>query len=141
MSRWQKLKHAFAVDPPGPAQPTEAQQVGIDWVCRQVAKRHLTTPGILALEMSRPLNWITAQAMHVMSPMVWAVARQMTHEHYKQFTAFLEQRGAVDYLVERIQHFENEYERQARDDARKAKSAEHQASSENLTEDHEEHRS
>jgi hypothetical protein len=141
MTRWQKLKHAFAVDPPGPVEPTEVQQVGVDWVCRQVAKRHLTTPGIFALEMSRPLNWVTAQAMHVMSPIVWALARQLTHEHYKEFAAFLEQRGAFDYLVERIQHFENEYERQARGDADTAESVENQASSENLTGDHEEHRS
>ncbi len=110
----EKMKHAFAVDPPGPAEPTPQQQAAVDWFCRQVAKRHLTTPGLIALEMSRPLNFIAAQAMQFFSPGVWAIAQQQTYDQYKQFAAFLEQRGALEYLSRRIEHFERLYEQQQR---------------------------
>ncbi len=105
------LKHAFAVDPPGPAEPTAQQQPAVDWFCRQVARRHLTTPGLVALEMARPLNFIASQAMHFVAPGVWAIARQQTYDHYGHFAAFLERRGSTEYLARRIEHFEQEYER------------------------------
>ncbi len=105
-----KLRHAFAVEPPGPAEPTAEQQPAVDWFCRQVAMRHLTTPGLIALEMSRPLNFIASQAMQFFAPGVWAIARQQTYDHYLKFAGFLERRGAVEYLARRIEHFEREYE-------------------------------
>ena len=46
-----KLKHAFAVDEPGAAEPTPEQQPAVDWFCRQVSRRRLTVPGLVALEM------------------------------------------------------------------------------------------
>lgn len=106
-----RLRHAFAVDPPGPAEPTEKQQPAVDWLCRQVAKRHLTTPGLIALEMSRPLNWVFSQGMHMFSPGAWAVFGQQNYEHYQQFASFLERRGAMEYLERRIEQFEQEYEK------------------------------
>ena len=42
----QWLKGAFAVDPPGPAEPTERQLQVVDKVCREVARRRLTTPAL-----------------------------------------------------------------------------------------------
>ncbi len=108
------LKHAFAVDPPGPAEPTDAQREPVDWFCRQIAKRHLTTPALIGLEMSRPLNFISSSAMHFFSPAVWAIAKQQTLENYNNFAQFLENRGSVDYLCARIEHFEKEYEQQDR---------------------------
>lgn len=106
-----RIRHAFAVDPPGPAEPTPQQQPAVDSFCRQVAKRHLTTPGLIALEMGRPLNFVAAQALQFFSPGVWALARQQTHEQYRQFATFLERRGAIDYLIQRIEHFERLFER------------------------------
>lgn len=106
----QKIRHAFAVDPPGPAEPTPQQQAAVDWFCKQVATRHLTTPSLIGLEMSRPLNFLAAQAMQFISPGVWALARHQTYEQYLQFAAFLERRGAVDYLASRIEHFERLFE-------------------------------
>lgn len=103
------LKHAFAVDPPGPAQPSPRQQLAVDWVCVQIAKRHLTTPGLVFLEMSRPLNWIGAQTMHFFQPGVWALAAEPTYESYKHFSAYLEQRGSMEYLAGRVEHFEQEF--------------------------------
>ncbi len=105
------LRHAFAVDPPGPAQPTLAQQPSVDWACTQVARRRLTTPGLIALEMSRPLNYIAAQAMHFFQPGVWAVVKQRTYRDYVAFSEFLERRGSIEYLAQRVEHFEAQFTR------------------------------
>ena len=110
----ERVKHAFAVDPPGPLEPTPAQQIAVDWVCRQVARRHLTTPGLIALEMSRPLNYLASQTLQFFSPGAWAIFGQRKYEHYTQFAAFLEHRGAVEYLERRIEHFEAQYEKKAK---------------------------
>ena len=103
------LKHAFAVDEPGPCEPTPRQQPAVDWVCRWIARRKWTTPGLVALEMSRPLNYIASQVMRVAEPLVWSVARKMSQENYAHFASFLEHRGSVEYLCQRIEELEEEY--------------------------------
>ena len=106
----ERIKNAFAVDPPGAAEPTVEQQPAIDWVCKQIAKRRLTTPGLIALEMCRPLNYVGAQAMHVFQPFAWALATEKGLDGYTQMSAFLEKRGSMEYMMRRIEHFEHEYE-------------------------------
>lgn len=108
------LKHAFAIDPPGVAEPTPEQQAAVDYICRQVAKRHLTTPGLIGLEMSRPLNFLLSQTMHFFSPGAWAIFPHRTYQGYDVFAAFLERRGSVEYLARRIEHFEAQFERRER---------------------------
>ncbi len=104
-----KLKHAFAVDAPGVVEPTDAQRPAVEWVCAQVAKRHLTLPGLIALEMMRPLNWIGAQVMHMTSPGVWAIAPKHIYGRYEEFARFLEKRGSMEYMCWRIEELEEEY--------------------------------
>ena len=104
-----KLKHAFAVDVPGVVEPTDAQRPAVDWVCAQVAKRHLTLPSLIVLEMTRPLNWIGAQMMHMTSPGVWAIAPKHIYGGYNDFAKFLENRGSVEYMCRRIEELEAEY--------------------------------
>lgn len=106
-----RLKHAFAVDPTGPAEPTPAQQPCVDWVCIQIARRRLTTPGLLFLEMSRPLNYLGSQVLHFMRPGIWALASSQTYEGYIEFSHYLEHRGSMEYLARRIEHFEDEFTR------------------------------
>ena len=101
------LRHAFAVDAPGPAEPTDAQRAIVERVCVQIVKRHLTTPAIAFLEMSRPLNFIGAQTMHFFHPFVAAVA---STEGYRRFAEFLEQRGSIDFICRRIEALEAEAE-------------------------------
>ncbi len=104
-----KLRHAFAVDPTGPAEPTEHEKPAVEWICRQIAKRHMTTPGLIGLEMVRPLNWIGAQVMHFASPGVWAITRSQRYGSYLHFARFLEQRGSIEYMCRRIEELEAEY--------------------------------
>jgi hypothetical protein len=93
-------KHAFAVDPPGPAEPTDAQRAVIDKLCAEVVRRRMTGPALLVLEMHRPLNYLSAQVLTFFQPFVAALADTAG---YQQFTLFLEQRGSVDYLVQRLE--------------------------------------
>ncbi len=99
--RW--LKHAFAVEKPGPAEPTPEQKSATEAVCRQIVKRHLTTPTILFLEMSRPLNYVAAQLLHFFGPILTMISQRDGHRH---FAAFLEHRGSIDYLCRRIEELE-----------------------------------
>jgi len=94
------LKHAFAVDPPGPAEPTEAQRVVIDKLCAEVVRRRMTMPALLVLEMHRPLNYLSAQVLNFFQPFASAL---IDTAGYEQFTSFLEQRGSIDYLVQRLE--------------------------------------
>jgi hypothetical protein len=102
------FKHAFAVESSDPVVPTEEQQVPVDWVSKQIVKRHLTTPALFTLEMSRPLNFVTAQMMHVMGPAVWAMTPPEMYANYNALAAFLEKRGSVDHICRRIEQLEAE---------------------------------
>jgi hypothetical protein len=97
------LKHAFAVEPPGPAKPTPPQAEVAEKLCVEVVRRHLSTPALTFLEMSRPLNFIGAQAMHFFAPLIDALTDAEGHRH---FATFLEQRGSIDYLCQRIEELE-----------------------------------
>ena len=99
------LKHAFAIDPPGPAEVTETQRVLVERLCLEVVRRRMTTPALLILEMHRPFNYVSAQLLHFFQPIVAIIADT---NGYQQFALFLEQRGSVDYLVGRIEALEAE---------------------------------
>jgi hypothetical protein len=97
------LKHAFAIDPPGPAKPDEAQARIVERVCREIVRRRLTTPAMMALEMGRPLNHLSAQVLTFFKPFVSMVGDAASYDH---FTAFLEQRGSLDYVSARLEDLE-----------------------------------
>lgn len=96
---WQWLKHAFAVEPPGPAVPTDAQRAVIDRLCQIIIRRQLVLPTQMFLESVRPLNFVSAQTLHFFSPFVSALSDT---RDYDEFAKFLERRGAIDYLCQRL---------------------------------------
>jgi len=99
------FQHAFATDPPGPAQPTDAQRLVVDRLCREVVQRRMSTPALMALEMSRPLNYVSAQLLHFFQPFLTVLTDAAA---YDQFATFLEQRGSVDYISGRLEALEAE---------------------------------
>ncbi len=105
-----KLRHAFAVEQPGIAEPTPDQQVPVDFMCKQISKRHLTTPSIVAMEMCRPLNFIAAQGLFFLEPAIWALAPKQAMAHYRDFASFLEKRGSIPYICRRLEEFEHQFE-------------------------------
>jgi hypothetical protein len=96
-------RHVFALDPPGPAKPTDRQHQVVERLCREVVRRRLTTPALLLLEMSRPMNYVSAQFLHFLQPIIGTLTNVA---EYDAFTVFLEQRGSVDYLVKRLEVIE-----------------------------------
>ena len=98
-------RHAFAVDPPGPAEPDEMQRDVIDRLCRAVVRRQMTTPALFALEMSRPLNYMGSQAMHFFRPIVSTL---FDTARYQALAEFLEKRGSVEYVCRRLEAMEEE---------------------------------
>ena len=103
------FKHAFAVEDPADAVPTPEQQPVVDWLCRAVARRHLTTPGLIFLQITKPLNYVASMSMRVFQPTIWALFNTQRHEHYVHFAKFLEKRGSMEYLCQRVEHFEEEF--------------------------------
>lgn len=103
MFKW--LKHAFAIDPPGAADPGPDLRPFIDRLCHEVVRRRLTTPALIALEMSRPLNNVGAHAMHFFSPLVWALTDA---DGFDRFAKYLEKRGSIEFLCQRLEELEHE---------------------------------
>ena len=95
----QWLKNAFAVDH-GPIDPTPDQAALVDRLAREVVRRGMTVPALAFLEMSQPLNYVTAQAIHFFTPMIGAVANTDAH---RQFADLLEYRGSIEYICQAIE--------------------------------------
>jgi hypothetical protein len=94
------LKHAFAIEPEGSLEPTEAQRTVIERLCRQVVARGMTTPAILFLETVRPLNYVSSQVLQFFRPVLSVVADPAA---CRDLAEFLEHRGSVDFLCRRIE--------------------------------------
>ena len=99
-----KLKHAFDIGKSKDYDPTEEQKIIVDKVCYEVVKRHMVLPATVLLETFRPLNYIGSQIMNFFQPIVTAV---LPCDGYNDFSQFLEQRGSVDYLCQRLKEIED----------------------------------
>lgn len=99
------FKKAFAIEKEGVVEPTAEQKKVVDRVCLEVVRRHLTTPALLALETSRPLNYIGSQLIHFFTPMLSVF---IDPQAPTLFAKFLEHRGSIDYLCRTIEDFEAE---------------------------------
>ena len=122
------LQHAF--DTRGPDEPPSPAQLElVEKLCHEVVRRRLALPALVFLEMSRPLNTLTAQALHFLAPMLSMFSGQpaadarpssshtpaptdppappppATHELLAQF---LERRDSVGFLCDRIEALEKE---------------------------------
>lgn len=102
------FKHAFAVESADPIEPTDEQRPVVERLCREIVRRRLSVPALLALEMSRPLGYLAAQAIHFLTPLIATVTDAEGHKH---LAAFLERRQSVEYLCTRIEALEAEYSR------------------------------
>ena len=97
------LKHAFAVEPAGAAEPTEPERAVVERLCAAIVRRRLTPAALVFLEMARPLNFLGAQVLHFFMPFLSAVTDT---DGAKQFAAFLEKRGSIEYLTRRLEELE-----------------------------------
>jgi len=111
-----QLKHAFAVEKPEDIKPTEEQKRLIDALCREIARRGMTAPMEILLEVGTPYNYLLSQTMHFFRPassaIIWVFApflpKGISSQSYQLIAEFLEHRGALPYIRERVEHFEQE---------------------------------
>lgn len=115
-------RHAFAVEDPRAFAASEKEAAAIDAVAQRIIRHGLALPGILALESARPMNFLGAQAMAFFEPIVRTIFTQW--EGYTMFYRAMERRGSVEYLIDRIEHFENQRQEtiaQAKADRKKSR--------------------
>src|SRR5262245_129131 len=99
------LKHAFAVGPAAPFEPTQPQRELVDRLCREIVARRLTTPALLFLESVSPLGFLTGQALQFFEPCLTAFGGAQACE---QFATMLEHRGSIDWLSRRLEEIARE---------------------------------
>ena len=95
-----RLKHAFAVEPSGATEPTEDERRLVDRLCRAIVRRGLTSPALIALECSRPLNCIGSQFLLFVAPLAEIV---FPRDKYRTIIGFLERRGSVEYTCQQLE--------------------------------------
>jgi len=98
------LRNAFAVGPHLDP-PTDEQRQLLEKISREIVNRRMTTPALAFLEMSRPMNFLGAQAMHFFAPVLTTV---FDAQAYESFSKFLERRDAIDIWCEQIEEIANE---------------------------------
>ena len=99
------FKHAFAVEPPD-YQYTQEETVVADKFAEYLVKRKLTAPAVLFIKSSAPLNMIANQVLLFAKPFATFIFKE---EEYKIFTAMLEHRNSMDFIVERIEEAERKH--------------------------------
>lgn len=93
------LGHAFAVAPSSTQEMSEAERASVDRVCRAIRERGMAEPALLFLVSMEPLAPVSAQLLRFLEPVAQAVAPPADLKHWQRF---LERRGAVLYLSERL---------------------------------------
>lgn len=99
------FKNAFHVDDDSLIEPNETQKNALDKLCKGIIRRGLTTPAIIGVEMGRPLNFLGSQTMHFFTPLISAF---VPVESWNAVAEFLEHRGSVDWIRNRIEELENQ---------------------------------
>lgn len=95
-----KLRHAFAVEDPEAFEPTDREREIVQRICREIVRRRMTTPALMLLEMSRPLNYLGAQALHFFQPFASVLVDPRAWE---EFAALVEKRGSVEFVCRTIE--------------------------------------
>ena len=101
-------------EPDNTNKPTPEEQELIDKFAQWVVKRGLTVPAIMAIESTKPLNWIGSQMMLIAEPAAWALepflkaAFSFNHQDYLRFQRLMEKRWSMEQLILAIEKFDAE---------------------------------
>jgi hypothetical protein len=99
------LRHAFAVEPSGPAEPTPDERAALDPLLAEIRRRGLVAPAVIFLESCAPLNTVGAQALHFMQPFATAVLDPV---RYATLSRYLDRRGSIEWVVRELQRSREE---------------------------------
>lgn len=95
--------------------PTAEEQALIDRFAQWVVRRSLTIPAIMAIESTKPLNWIGSQMMLVSEPAAWAIepflkaAFSFSHKDYLNMQKLMEKRHSMESVLLAIEKYDAEY--------------------------------
>lgn len=107
MSRLDRLReglsHAFAVE--GEVEFSDQELALVDRLAEFVVRRRMTAPALMALESSRPLNFIGSQVLAFFQPLLSMI---FPPEDCDRFVQLLEKRRSVDLVIDTITQRENE---------------------------------
>ena len=80
--------------------PESEQRALLEKVATWIVRRGLTTPAILFLETSKPLNFLGSQLLIGFSPFIQAIFKG---DEYQKFALILEKDANVELLIELIE--------------------------------------
>lgn len=93
------LKHAFAIQPE--AQPLSTEDLALlEKIAAVVVDRRMAGPALLFLESAGPLNFLSSQALHFLTPILDLACEAREIE---QAARLLERRDAIPRLIELIE--------------------------------------
>ena len=111
MSWREKIRHAFAVDAPGPAEPTDTQRVVVEKLLATIVERGMAQPAGIFLESWRPLGVLTGQGMQALSPFAGILLDQNA---WQEVANYLDKRGAIPWMLQRMDELETQREEKIR---------------------------
>ncbi len=97
MRNW--LKHAFALESPDAVAPSATQSQVVDLICREIVRRNMVLPAQMLLESSAPMHYLGGQILRFVEPFLGVL---LEPAGIRDFAAFLERPGAVQYLCGRL---------------------------------------
>ena len=89
-------------------------------LARLVVERRMSTPALLWLESTRPLNFMGSQFLHFFNP---ALGIFLPFDRLDAFARMLEKRGAIDLLIKEIEREEEDHRRKLREEKAQRKKA------------------
>lgn len=89
-------------------QPTAEEAELLDRLAKRVVALRMTPPAVFMLESMRPMNFVASQAMLFFAPIVRGF---LGPQDYDRIQSILERRECVDWLVDRIEREEDDFER------------------------------
>ena len=97
MKNW--LKHAFAIESSDAVAPSASQLQAIDLICQEIVRRNMVLPAQMLLESSAPLHYLGGQMLRFFEPFLGIL---LAPAATRDFAAFLERPGAVQYICRRF---------------------------------------
>ena len=93
------LKHAFMIQPE--TQPLSPEDFALlEKIATTVADRRMAGPALLFLESTGPLNFLSSQALHFLTPILDLACEAREIE---QAARLLERRDAIPHLIDLIE--------------------------------------
>ncbi|MEO0288782.1 MAG: hypothetical protein ABIN00_04020 [candidate division WOR-3 bacterium] len=92
--------------------PLERKEEILKKIATSIVKRGLTAPAIMFLESIKPINFISAQLMIFLEPIILTF---FNISEYREASLIFEERDSVEKLIKYIEEFENTEKRNKKD--------------------------